>query len=80
MISHEEGVEAATLQRLGEAFEMLEIEISVRQRTGIASGGGVNAYRAHECAQAQLTRGAHNCPVLLNVPARTLISSLELDP
>jgi hypothetical protein len=80
MISHEEGVEAATLQCLGEALEMLEIEISVRQRAGIPPGCGVNAYRAHECAQVQLTRGAHSCPILLNVPARALIISLEPDP
>jgi|SRR5271156_539689 len=53
------------LQCLGEALEMLEIEISVRQRAGIPPGRGVNAYRAHECAQVQLTRGAHSCPNLV---------------
>jgi hypothetical protein len=34
MVGHEEGVESAALQRLRQTFEMLEIEIRIRQPPG----------------------------------------------
>ena len=43
MIGHEEGVEPAALQRLGEAHQMREVEIGVGEGAGIAPGGGVDA-------------------------------------
>ena len=42
MIGHEEGVELAALQRLGEALQMREIEIGVGKGAGIAPGAGVH--------------------------------------
>ena len=54
MIGHEEGVEAAALQRLGETLQMREVEIGVRESAGIAPGTGVDADGTHEGAEAQL--------------------------
>ena len=42
MVGHEERVESAALQRLGEALQMREIEIGVREGAGIAPGAGVD--------------------------------------
>jgi hypothetical protein len=54
MVGHEEGVELAALQRLGQPFQMREVEIGVRESAGIALGAGVNADGPHERAQMQL--------------------------
>jgi len=59
VIGHEEGVELAALQRLREAFDVREVEIRVREGTGIAPGTGVDGRRPHECAQPELTRRRH---------------------
>src|ERR1019366_6444057 len=59
MVSHEEGVEFSALQRLRETGEMLEVKIRIRKRARITPRRGVDAYRPHESAQAQLTRAAH---------------------
>ena len=55
MIGHEEGVEFGALQRLREALEMREIEIGVGKGAGISPGAGMDAHRAHESAETQLT-------------------------
>ena len=59
MVGHEEGVELAALQRLREALEVREVEIGVRIGAGIAPGAGVDADRAHEGAEPELTRRRH---------------------
>ncbi len=59
MVGHEEGVEPAALERLGEALEMREIEIGVRKGAGIAPGAGVDAGRPHERAEMQLAALGH---------------------
>ena len=53
MVGHEERVEAAALQRLGEADEVVDVEVGVRVGAGVAPTGGVDADRAHEGAEAQ---------------------------
>jgi hypothetical protein len=55
VVSHEERVEAATLERLGETLQMRKIEVGVGIGTGIAPCAGVNCRRAHESAEAKLT-------------------------
>ena len=59
MIGHEEGIEAPALQRLGEALQMLEVEVGVGESAGIAPTAGVDADRAHEGAEPQLPGSAH---------------------
>ena len=66
MVGHEEGVELAALQRLGEALQVREVEVRVRIGAGIAPGAGMDADRAHEGAEAQLTRAAHAGPLSLS--------------
>ena len=55
MIGHEERVELSLLQLLSEALQVRKIEIGVRRAAGIAPSGGVNADRAHECAEPHLS-------------------------
>jgi hypothetical protein len=51
MVGHEEGIESAALQGLREAFEMLEIEIRIRQPARVTPRRGVDADRPHEGTQ-----------------------------
>ena len=69
MVRHEPGVKAAALQGLGKADQVLEIEIGVGIGAGVAPPGGVDADRAHECAQMQLAWSCHRCPVLDPAPS-----------
>ena len=65
VIGHEEGVELAALQGLGVADQRLEVEVGVRRAAGIAPGGGMDADRAHEGAEAELAflgHGSISCP------------------
>ncbi len=55
MIGHEEGVELAALQGLNETLQMREVEVRVRKRARITPGPGMNADRAHEGAELELT-------------------------
>ena len=57
MVGHEERVEPAALERLGETLEMLEVEIRVRIGARIAPPAGMDADRAHERAETQLPVG-----------------------
>ena len=57
VIGHEESVELAALQGLGVGDQRLEIEVGVRRAARIAPGGGVDADRAHEGAEAELFLG-----------------------
>ena len=52
MVGHEEAVDAAALERLGEALDVLEIEVRVGEGAGIAPGRGVEAHRPHEGGEA----------------------------
>ena len=54
MVGHEKRIELGAFERLGEALEMVEIEVGVRKRARIAPSPGVDARRAHERAQMQL--------------------------
>src|SRR6266540_3690121 len=55
VIGHEEGVEPGALQRLGEALEVGEVEVRVREGARITPGAGMDARRPHERAELQLT-------------------------
>ena len=68
VVGHEEGVELAALQRLREALEMREVEVGVREGAGIAPGAGMDAGRAHEGAEPQLTFLRHR--KFLSAPRR----------
>jgi Rrf2 family protein len=59
MVGHEEGVEAATLQRLRESLQVREIEIRIRKRSRVAPRGGVDTDRPHERTEAQLSLASH---------------------
>ena len=50
MVGHEERIEPATLQRLREADQMLEVEVGIGIGTRVAPPGGMDADRAHESA------------------------------
>ena len=60
MVGHEEGVEPPALQRPGEALQMREIEVGVREGARIAPGAGMNADRPHERAKPQLPCSARH--------------------
>ena len=51
MVGHEPRVEAALLQLLGEADQVLQVEVGVGVGAGIAPPGGMNADWAHERAE-----------------------------
>src|SRR5471030_2356036 len=72
MVGHEEGVETAALQRLRKTLEMREIEVGVRESTGVTPGSGVNGGRAHESAEPQATLRGHgiSVPALIRMPPR----------
>jgi len=59
VIGHEEGVELAALQCLRVLDQRLEIEVGVRRAARIAPGGGMDAHRAHEGAEAELAFLGH---------------------
>ena len=63
MVGHEEGVELARLQLLRQALQQREVEIRIGRGAGIAPGPGMDADRAHEGAELQLSRMCHgNAP------------------
>jgi hypothetical protein len=62
VVGHEEGVELAALQRLGETFQVLETEVGIWETAGIAPRGGVDADRAHECTEMELASFGHGVP------------------
>ncbi len=55
VIGHEEGVEFRALQRLDEALQMREVEIGVRKGAGKAPRAAMDADRAHEGAEPELS-------------------------
>ncbi len=57
VIGHEEGIEFAPLECLGEAFQVIEVEVGVRKGTGITPRCGVDADGPHERAEMQLLAG-----------------------
>src|SRR6266853_5373862 len=59
MVGHEEGVEAAALQRLRESLQVREIEIRIRKRSRVEPRGGVDTDRPHERTEAQLSLASH---------------------
>ena len=75
VIGHEEGVELAALQGLGVLHQRLEIEVGIGRAAGIAPGGGVDADRAHEGAEAELFALGHGA--ILPLPGRPASGSGE---
>jgi hypothetical protein len=59
VVSHEERVEPAALERLRKALDMREVEVRVRIGAGIAPGGGVDGRRAHERTETELPLAGH---------------------
>jgi hypothetical protein len=59
MVGHEEGVKLGCFELLDEGFEMLEIEICVRIRAGIAPGSCMERHRTHEGGQVELFLVCH---------------------
>ena len=55
MIGHEEGVELSGFQLLRESFDVREIKIRIGEGTRISPGTGVNADRAHEGTEPELS-------------------------
>ena len=59
VVGHEEEVELRRLELLGEAPEVGEVEVGVREGAGIAPRTGVDGNRAHEGAEVELAGSAH---------------------
>jgi hypothetical protein len=57
MVGHEECIEPAAFQRLGEALQVREVEIRVGVGARIEPGSGVDAGRPHEGAEMELPSG-----------------------
>src|SRR5215472_15314967 len=60
MVSHEEGIGHAARQRLHHSLQVPQIEVGVRECSGIAPRPGMNADGPHECPKMQLP-WAHFC-------------------
>src|SRR5262245_44868569 len=61
MVGHKEGIELAVFQLLRETFEMVKIEIRIREGARITPRGGMDTNRPHESPKPQLTRTGHSC-------------------
>src|SRR5262245_39866028 len=79
MIGHEEGVELAALQGLGVGDQGLEVEVGVRGAAGITPGGGMDADRAHEGAEAELL-AAHVAYLALAGPSGKAFRTTRSNP
>src|ERR1700693_2370793 len=54
MVRHEECVETASLERLGEVNEVLQVEVGVGVGTRIPPPGGMDSDRAHKRTEMKL--------------------------
>src|SRR5260370_8435280 len=63
VVGHEEGGEFGAVEGVGEAFEMREVEIGIRESAGIAPGAGMDSRRPHEGGEPELTRSRHRQPL-----------------
>jgi hypothetical protein len=65
MVRHEERIEPPALERLSETLQVLEVEIRVWIGAGMAPPTRMDAYRAHEGAEAQLPVSHWNLILLI---------------